>query len=252
MDLLRSLGRSPTLGLSQDQRRTLRRTALRVLLASLALSAAMGLAALARGEFDELDGRLLLSAFTVFGASAVALACGLAWERGRLGVVPPLGVALGLVGLVLLIVLIWTELGADSDLVWRAFVTETVFAVAATHASLVAISGSLRRLRGAPFPAYALNVVGVALTLLLVWADDVAGSGGFWRWYGAVMVLLIAATIALPVLRRLVGEPSEAPAPEAATPRARFCPACGEALVPAGASSCAACGANFEVRLTPP
>ena len=247
-----SLARSPTLGLSQGQRRTLQRGALRVLLASLAVSALMGCVALFRAEFGEIEGKLLLSVFTVFGASATTLACGLAWERGRLGVVPPLGIALCLFGFLLLLFGIWVEPDIEDDWLWRAFFTEMTLAFAATHASLVAVFGMGRRHQAVFATAYGLNVFAVLLTLAALWAEDGPGDE-FWRVYGAVFVLLIAVTIAIPVLRRLAGAPADE-APEGpgngASVEARFCPNCAARLDPPGADSCTACGASFEVRLT--
>ena len=245
----RSLARSPTLGLSQSQRRTLQRSALRILLASLAVSALMGCFALLREEFGEIEGKLLLSVFTVFGASATTLACGLAWERGRLGVVPPLGIALSLFGFLLLLFGIWVEPDLEDDWLWRAFFTEMTFAFAATHASLIAVFGMGRRYRAVFSSAYGLNVLAVLLTLAAVWAEDGPGDE-FWRVYGAVFVLLTAVTIAIPVLRRLAGAPADEAPDEAASTAARFCPNCGATLDPPGGASCTTCGASFEVRLT--
>ena len=84
---------------------------------------------------------------------------------------------------------------------------------------------------------------------MAIWAGDGPGDA-FWRVYGATFVLLIAVTIAIPVLRRLAGAPADAVAEDAASAPVRFCPNCAAPLDPPGADSCAACGARFEVRLT--
>ena len=65
-------------------RRTLHRGALRVMLASVVVSALMGCYALLREDWGETEERLLLSTLSVFGTSMITLACGVAWERGRL------------------------------------------------------------------------------------------------------------------------------------------------------------------------
>ena len=217
------------------------------MLASVAASALMGSYAVLREDFGETETRLLLSTLTVFGASAITLACGLAWERGRLGMVPPLGVALGLVGLVLVLVLIWGDPDTDSPLLVKAVATEVTLALAATHASLVGVVGMGRRASPAVTAALGLNGVITAMTIVPIWSESVGEADAYWRVYGSLFVLLVAVTIAIPVLRRLQGATGDE---ERDGPVARFCPACGAMLDPPGAAECAACGALFEVRVT--
>ena len=217
------------------------------MLASVAASALMGSYAVLREDFGETETRLLLSTLTIFGASAITLACGLAWERGRLGVVPPLGVGLGLVGLVLMLVLIWGDPDTDRPLLVKAVATEVTLAVAATHASLVGVVGMGRRASPAVSAALGLNGVLTAMTIVPIWWESVGEADAYWRVYGSLFVLLVAVTIAIPVLRRLQGATGDE---ERDGMVARFCPACGTALDPPGAAECATCGARFEVRIT--
>ncbi len=244
-DILDSLTRSPYFGLSREARRNLRLGALWALFASLAASALIGIAALASTDFGETEGKLLLTTFSFFGGSAITLACGFAWERGRLGIVPVLGMVSGLVGLVLVLVGIWGDF--ESDLWWKAFTSEIMVALAATHASLVAVFSAGQRFRGGTYAAYGLGAIAVALTLIAVWGG--ATNDGFWRFYGAVMVLLLALTIALPVLRRIAGPAMDWDRQSAS---ARYCPGCGTALEPPGMNSCDACGARFPGRIDVP
>lgn len=215
------------------------------MLASVVVSALMGCYAVLREDWGKTEERLLLSTLSVFGTSMITLACGVAWERGRLSVVPPLGIALGLLGLVLLLAVIWTEPRTDSDLLWRGLWTEITLALAATHASLVSIFGLRPRYQAVPLAAYALNALLTALTLLWLWAEPDWGDE-IDRLYAALIVLVIAVTIAIPVLRRLDG-PELDPGRSEANPR--FCPNCAVALEPPGARACEACGATFEVRV---
>ncbi|MYD65005.1 MAG: zinc ribbon domain-containing protein [Chloroflexi bacterium] len=232
-----------------DGRRTLHRGALRVMLASVVVSALMGCYALLSEDWGKLEERLLLSTLSVFGTSMITLACGVAWERGRLSVVPPLGIALGLLGLVLLLGVIWTEPRTDSDVLWRGLATEITLALAATHASLVSIFGLKRRYEAVPIVTYVLNALLSATTLVGIWSDEVWNDDAFGRAYGALTVLVIAATIAIPVLRRLDGPALD---PGRGETGARFCPNCGTGLEPPGEAACEVCGATFEVRVTTP
>lgn len=228
-----------------DRRRTLHRTALRVMLGSVVASALMGSYAVLSDEFGEIEAKLLLSTLAIFGASIIVLACGVAWERRRLGVVPPLGVGLGLVGLVLLLVAIWVEPETHDDTIWRGITTEIALAVAATHASLVGLFGVGRRYRVAPAAAYALNAALTAILVYAVWWDP-RWDYVFDRLVGVLCVLVVAVTIAIPLLRRLEG----AARVSGAEASARFCPGCGAALDATGAGECEVCGARFQVQLT--
>ena len=249
-----AIARSPTFGMPPRGRRRLQRGALYVVLASVAVSAAMGAFALLIGGFGETQGNLLVSSLSVTGASAIAVACGFAWERGRLGVVPPAGVALGIAGFALLVVGIWTE--PEGYPFQRASGTPLALAVAATHASLVSPFGLARRFRAAFAAAYGLNALLTALVVYAIWAEP--DEGGFWRFTGTVAILVAAATIAIPVLHRLgPAAPSFQPAEAAAAAEAveaaaalaaRYCPRCGAGLERPGAGRCERCGAGFAVR----
>ena len=237
-----AIARSPTLGLPPHGRRRLQRVALYLVLASVAVSAAIDAFALLVGDFGTTQTRLLASTLSVTGASAIAVACGFAWKRRRLGAVPPAGIALGIAGFGLLIVGIWTE--PEGDAFPRGIGTLLALAVAATHASVVSPFGLAPRFRWAFAAAYGLNALLTALVVYAIWGEP--DGSGFWRLTGTVAILLAAATIAIPVLRRLG---AAAPPVEAATAlAARYCPRCGAQLERPGARQCERCGASFAVR----
>jgi hypothetical protein len=218
-------------------------------LASVAASAVIGCYVVIAGEFEDTEARLLATSLSVFAASTVTLVCGAAWERARLGVVPALGIALAVISLVLALVLIWGGADAGDEWYWKVLSTISTPAVAAAHASFVAMFVLRGRFRLAPLAPYLMNTVVVTLALLATWWTDVADSEPLLRLYGTAFVLLIATTIALPILRRLEGrreDEERSPAP------ARFCPNCGERLDPAGATACPDCGAGFQVELALP
>ncbi|MCY3571401.1 MAG: hypothetical protein OXH19_08710 [Chloroflexi bacterium] len=234
--------------LSQNPRRALRRAALRILLVSLALSALIGVIALLDSDFGDTQEKLLLTSLATLGASVILLSCGLAWERSRLGPVPPIGIACALVGFGIVVYAIWLRPDVDYDNWARAFVTEVMFAVAAAHLSLVAVTGATGRFRWADYLAYGLNLLAVLLLLSAIWNENV--DDDFWRVFGIVMVLLLSVTIARPILHRLRPRHDNAlPIPPEHRLSAVFCPRCGTRLPTPGQSSCAACGASFQVSM---
>ena len=221
----------------------LQRLALYVLIASVVVSAAMGVFALLVGEFEETQGKLLVTSLSVSGAGIVAMACGFAWERGQLGPFPLLGIGAGLLGFGLLIAGMWVEI--ESEPYWRLTGSLLVVAVAMMHASVVSPFGLAGRFRWVLAATYALNALLTALVVVAIW--DEPEWSGYWRTMGTVAILLAAATIAIPVLRRL-GEGAAVPARAEAPSGATHCPRCGEPLARAGDEACVECGASFRVE----
>ena len=62
----------------------LKRLFLYLLIASVCLSAILGIAALLSGSFGWVQVRILLTTVVLTGASICGLGCGALWERGRL------------------------------------------------------------------------------------------------------------------------------------------------------------------------
>ena len=181
-------------GLSPEARTRLQRGALYVVLASVAVSAAIGTFALLVGEFGQTHGKLLGSSLSVTGASAIALVCGFAWGRGRLGLVPPAGIGFGIAGFGLLIVAIWAS---PDDEAWpRTIMTLLTIALSATHASIVSPFGLARRWGWVFGAAYGLNVALSVLIVIGVWSEP--DNEFYGRVTGTVAILLTAATIAIP------------------------------------------------------
>ena len=224
--------------------RGLQRAALRALIASIVASAAMGVFALLVGEFEETQAKLLGTSLSVSGASVIAMACGFAWARGRLGPLPPVGIALGVAGFALVVAGMWPEV--ESEPYWKSTGTMLILAVAATHASVISPFGLARRSRWVLWAAYGLNAIFAALYIIAIWSEP--DDDRYWRVTAAVAILLAAATIAIPVLRRLgEGAPSE---PRTRPVEATHCPRCGRALAREGDEACPHCGARFHVEIT--
>ena len=219
----------------------LTRRVLQLLLVSVAVSAAMGVYALLLGEFRETQGKLLATTVSISGASTFGLVSGIALERGRLGLVPWLGIAASAVGATLIVIGAWAEV--DTSGYWRSTGTIVVVAVAVAHASVVTVGGLSPRFRWVVIAAYALNAALALLVIGAIWGDSDAG--GIARWMGTMGILLTAATIAVPVLRR-IDRRASLPSPTVVE-TAAHCPRCGSALADGAADRCLSCGAHFRV-----
>jgi hypothetical protein len=226
----------------------MRSLALRTLIASIAISALLGIYVLVVGNFGDLETRVLVSALCVSGLSVLTMACGGAFERGRLGILPQLGMTLSSLSFVLFMVGIWTE--SDAEPLWKSALSAAMLGTAAAHACLLSLAALTTRFRWVPWVAYGSALLIVATVLGLIW-DVLPESDGIGRFVGVLAILLAAVTITVPILHRMDGSVS----PTVSTPSARsirFCVACGQPLEEKpGMLECQACGSTFRVEWIP-
>lgn len=234
----------------------MRRRLLRVVLASIVLNAALGVAALLVPHFGGAPARVLGTSGCVTGVGVLALACLPAWELRRLGRLPPLGMALAGTGFALVIAEIWLDIGSDAYA--KSFGTMLAVSVLVTLLCLTTLVRLLPRYAWVPRFAGAAAGVLTAMFVTTLWAD--LGDGWYARSGGVVAVLLAASLVALPVLHRASRGRDALPATPGsefgALAEPRFCPFCGTATAPGAATprdlACAACGARVAVQVLEP
>ena len=171
MDLASLLTDTPTLGLTPGRRRWLGTGALVAMLVSFLALPVLFFRAAPSPEwtpppeaFDRAS-----AAAAALGASAIALACVLAWERGRGGVLAPLGVALAAAGLALAIVTLTAEARPGTSFWARQARTAVMLGAPAAFASLIALLGGGRRFPQVAAMASAAIVLLAALRLGASW-----------------------------------------------------------------------------------
>jgi len=215
--------------------------ALRILIASVVLSALLGIWALLSGDFGAVQAKVLLTSLCVSGASILAMACGAAWDRAPHPLLPRAGLTLAILGFALVIVLMW----ADSEWAeaWKSASTALILATGAAHASLLGLGMLDRRHRWLLAAAWTSIALLAALILAAMW--DELGHEWVWRGVGVLSILLCAFTILVRVYQRVDAGTGPTLA-DWGDLSVRFCPACGEPV--ATEAACAACGARFEVR----
>ncbi len=217
----------------------MQRLGLRITIVAVALSALGGVYALLAGDVGEFEGKILLTTVFVAGASILAMACGMAWERRRLGLIPPAGVAASVLGFGLFDVAVWTE--SDAAALTKIIGTLLLVGTAAAHASLLSLTRLPSRHRWVMTSAFVSSLVLVGLLMSAIWVEP--EGQGIWRVTGVFAILVAAFTIAAPVLQRISRLESSP------SPLVRFCPGCGSALSePSGGVACAACGVRFRIE----
>jgi hypothetical protein len=187
----------------------LKRTFLRVLIASLLATAALAIGFLLLADFNERTWKVigttaLLSAFSLLGLPGAALL-----DQGRAVLLGWTNLLLAAVGLTYSLALLWSE----SDRGWKLLFFVVAFTGAAAQAS-----GTTARRRADDPPSFAwLYLAALAGAVLLASLISLAAwqeieDEGYYRFLGALAVAEVLMTILQPILRRTAARPKAAPA----------------------------------------
>lgn len=206
-----------------------RRAAIIIVIASLVISAILGISALLGTGFGDVQGKVLLTTVTI-GVFGITTLCHLAIVGRAARIVGYVGLGASLAAILPPLVLIWTPwefLGsAASDGWWKALGVLTVLAVSLAQANLLLL------LVGRPQPAIRvilwstlamMSIVAIMIILPILTNGDIPGPNGdgYWRWFGVVAILDVLGTVTLPVIGLVLrpraaapvaGAPAETPA----------------------------------------
>lgn len=185
--------------------RGVRRAAIVVVIASLAIAAALGIVALLAREFGETQAKVLLTTLAVAAFSITAL-CHLAIVGRTVRWVGYVGIAASTAALVPALVLIWTEgMEPEAQGDWfKALGVLTVLAASLAQANLLLLLAA-RRQRAVRI-GLALTLVFVAVVAVMIWLPiitdgDIPGDNqDYWRAFGVIAILDVLGTIVLPIL----------------------------------------------------
>jgi hypothetical protein len=227
----------------------MRSLVLKITVGFVLLNAAAGIFALlagGSGGIGESETRILLTTLTISVAGFILLPCVIAVEAGSLGsppVLPALAGLTSIVGFGMLIVGIWTE-PADDD-AWRMTASVIVVGAAGSFACLLSLARS-RSIAWLRTLAYALVLLLATELLVGIWGH-IDSDSAFWRAIGVTAILLLAASLLLPVMQRGGGRTAEALLDAVA-----YCPRCGAAIDAAESTArCPRCDARFRVEYLP-
>jgi hypothetical protein len=225
-----------------------RKTALRLLIASIVISGTLAIMALVTGEFGRLQAQVLLSALATSGASICGMACGAAWDQKRWRSAALGGLGTVLLTLTITLIAVWFE--PDPIETWMKVVaTGWLFSVAAAHASLLGLARTDELLGWVRFSSVALGFVLAFGITLPIWSSTFEDNTGYFRGLGVVGVLMLTGSLSLPVAARLRGLPDNSEPPGDLATQV-MCPSCGHVQsTPLGLVECASCGARFRIEL---
>ncbi len=231
----------------------MQRIALWIVIASVSISALLGIVALLAGDFGDTQWKVLGTTTSVTGASVLTMASMTVWDRRYIWWLAPLGAASGIPGFAIVVAGIWVE-PSGSDVWWQSAFTLIVVASAAAYAALLSRATLAGAMRWALKVAYAADVLLALTIIVVVWtdgADDLVG-----RWIGVLTIVLASSTVLLPVFHRMSGQRPPVLAASGVAPDGGFCPRCAAPLATPGggdgALRCASCGARFRVEYLSP
>ena len=191
-----------------------------LLIGSVALSAAIGIAVILFGDFGEFEMKILLSTLTVTVTSILGLACGAYLETGRGRALPVAGIALAAVAAVSSIVFIW-DLVENERFFARLVMSATLLAFACSHLSLLSLARLDRRFRWSRYAAQFAVTTLAAILLVIIWAEGDRMPEYVSRTLGVFSIAVAALTVVTPVFHRLSSEETDAAAIDAEIERLR-------------------------------
>jgi len=188
--------------------RAAKRRLLKVFIAFLGLTAVVAIVAVLRGEFGDLEVKILLTTITISAASICSMGCAAFVDRRGQVVLGLLGIGLSVLTTFLVVAGVW-ELFA-SEAYWRGTGVLATFAVAFPHAFLITLPDLNRSHRWVQLVGVSLvGVLALQLAVALVVEID---SEPYYQILVAVAILVGLATLVTPILARLrrASEPTRA------------------------------------------
>ena len=183
----------------------LKRLFLYLLIASVAVSAAMGIGVLLIGEFGELSTRVLMTTMTVTVTSILGLACGAYYESGRGRYLPLAGIVFSIVAALMTFLIIWDVLDENKTFT-KATVTMMMLAVSCSHLSLLSIARLDRRFAWSRIAAFVFVAVLNAILLFILWFEPESDGDVISRIIGGLSILIASITVMTPVFHKLSRE----------------------------------------------
>ena len=173
-----------------------------LLIASVGLSALIGIGVLLFGDFGTIEVRVLFTTLTVTVASIFGLACGAALNAERARFVAIAGIALSIIAALMSFLIIWDVLD-DSEIFIKAFVTALILAAACSHLCLLSLARLDRRFAWTRIAAHVSIWLLTAILLYIVWLEPEGDSDLIYRILGILGIFVGSITVITPVLHRL-------------------------------------------------
>lgn len=176
----------------------IRKLSLKVFLGFLGLTALVAIVSVLIGEFGELQGKILITCFTISIASIFVMSCAVFIEKKKLVLLGMSGIALSVSAAVLTIVCTWLEF--NSDEYWKVTFTCWILAVSLTLAFLLSLPAFDRYKWVQPISAVTIGILALQ-GIVAIWGeiDDEL----YYRIFAVVAIIVALEVLVIPILTRI-------------------------------------------------
>lgn len=190
----------------------LKRLFLYASIASVAVSALIGIGVMIFGSFGEFETKVLVTTMTVTVTSILGLACGACLEAQKGRMIPMAGIVCAVISAVLWMVMIWSKFDPENDVFARSVMSATLLAAACSLVSLLSLATLDRRFMWARWLAHAAVWSLTAIVLVIIWAEIDPSDSWIARTMGVLSIIIAAVTVVTPVFHYLSSSEKDADA----------------------------------------
>jgi hypothetical protein len=180
----------------------LKRIFLYLFIASVGLSALIGIGVILFGDRGDFETMVMLTALTVTVTSILGLSCGAFLETGRGRVIPYIGIILALISAIMWIYLIWNGT-VHNDLFVKSLMSATLLSASCSHISLISLANLDKRFIWSRFAIQAAVWSLTAYFLFLIWNPNWVDEQVSGRIIGVMSIVVAALTVVTPVFHKL-------------------------------------------------
>ena len=180
-----------------------------LLIASVALSALIGIGVILFGNFGDFEIKILLTTLTVIVTSIMGLACGAFLESGRARALPVCGIIFAVTAAAMWMIVIWHS-PSQNEAFGKTLMSVTLFAAACSHLSLLSLARLDTRFRWSNYAAHAAVWSLTAILFYLIWFEKNFDGDWIPRSLGVLSIIVAALTIVTPILHKLSSQTPKA------------------------------------------
>lgn len=177
-----------------------------LLIASVAISALIGVVVILFGNFGEFETKILLTTLTVTVTSILGLACGAFLETARGKILPFAGIFCAILSAILWIILIWYGTIRE-DLFVQTLMSATLLAAACALLSLLSIAKLEKKFLWSYYAVHAAVGILTGILLFIIWTKFDPSDTWLARTLGVLSIVVAALTVVTPVFHFLSRKP---------------------------------------------
>lgn len=182
---------------------TTKRLFLYLFIASVLLSAIIGIGVMLFGDFGEFETKIMMTTLTVTVTSVLGLACGACIEAGKGRIIPIAGIVFAVISGALWLIMLWSAFDTKAHYFPHFVMSATLLAFACSHVSLLSLATLDRRFAWSLIAVHVFVWSLTGLTLWVIWAHIDPSEMMLARIMGVLSIVVAALTVVTPVFHRL-------------------------------------------------